>query len=54
MKITICGSMQFDTEMQQAKADLEKPGYEVEKPNAVEGHVYRQPRCKRRPKARFL
>lgn len=40
MKITICGSMQFDTEMQQAKADLEKLGYEVEKPNVVEGHVY--------------
>jgi non-canonical (house-cleaning) NTP pyrophosphatase len=40
MKITICGSMQFDTEMQAAKEQLEALGYEVEKPNVVEGHVY--------------
>lgn len=40
MKITICGSMQFDDEMQAAKTTLEGYGYEVEKPNVVEGHVY--------------
>jgi non-canonical (house-cleaning) NTP pyrophosphatase len=40
MKLTICGSMQFDPEMQAAKKQLEKYGYEVDKPNVVEGHVY--------------
>ncbi len=40
MKITICGSMQFDAEMTRAKTQLEERGYEVDKPNAVEGHVY--------------
>lgn len=39
-RITICGSMQFDAEMQTAKEMLEAFGYEVEKPNVVEGHVY--------------
>ena len=32
--------MQFDPEMQTAKKQLEELGYEVEKPNVVEGHVY--------------
>ena len=32
--------MKFDTEMQAAKEQLEALGYEVEKPNVVEGHVY--------------
>ena len=40
MKITICGSMQFDTEMTNAKRDLEARGYDVDKPNVVEGHAY--------------
>lgn len=40
MKITICGSMKFDPEMQAAKKALEDQGYEIEKPNVVEGHVY--------------
>lgn len=40
MKITICGSMQFDPEMSRAKKQLEERGYEVDKPNVVEGHVY--------------
>lgn len=40
MKITICGSMQFDSEMTRAKEQLEARGYEVDKPNVVEGHVY--------------
>jgi non-canonical (house-cleaning) NTP pyrophosphatase len=40
MKITICGSMKFDPEMQAAKKQLETLGFEVEKPNVVEGHVY--------------
>lgn len=40
MKITICGSMQFDQQMRAAKDTLERMGYEIEKPNVVEGHVY--------------
>lgn len=40
MKITICGSMQFDDEMTDIKGQLESHGYEVDKPNVVEGHVY--------------
>ena len=40
MKITICGSMQFDAEMTQAKEQLETQGYGVDKPNVVEGHAY--------------
>lgn len=40
MKITICGSMKFDEQMRAAKDMLEDMGYEVEKPNVVEGHVY--------------
>lgn len=40
MKITICGSMQFADEMTDIQRQLEARGYEVEKPNVVEGHVY--------------
>lgn len=40
MKITICGSMKFDPEMTDIKQHLEARGYEVEKPNVVEGHSY--------------
>jgi non-canonical (house-cleaning) NTP pyrophosphatase len=40
MKITICGSMHFDPAMQMAKQQLETLGYEVEKPNVADGHVY--------------
>lgn len=40
MKITICGSMQFEPEMAQAARELEDKGYLVDKPNVVEGHVY--------------
>lgn len=40
MRITICGSMQFDSEMSAIKQQLETRGYEVEKPDVVEGHVY--------------
>ncbi len=32
--------MQFDPDMSTAKKQLEKLGYEVDKPNVVEGHVY--------------
>ncbi len=40
MKITLCGSMKFDAEMQAVKSELEALGYEIVKPNVVEGHVY--------------
>lgn len=40
MKITICGSMKFDPEMTDIKQQLEARGYEVDKPNIVEGHSY--------------
>lgn len=40
MKITICGSMKFDPEMTDIKRQLEARGYEVDKPNIVEGHAY--------------
>lgn len=40
MKITICGSMQFDTRMTELYSELTRRGYEVDKPNVVEGHVY--------------
>lgn len=40
MKITICGSMKFDSEMAVIKQQLELRGYDVEKPNVVEGHTY--------------
>ena len=32
--------MQFDPDMQQAKQQLEAAGYDVEKPNVAEGHMY--------------
>jgi non-canonical (house-cleaning) NTP pyrophosphatase len=32
--------MKFDAEMQAAKEQLENLGYEIEKPNVVEGHAY--------------
>lgn len=40
MKITICGSMQHEPSMAAAADALRTLGYEVEKPNIVEGHVY--------------
>lgn len=40
MKITICGSMVFESDMQQAVRQLNELGYETEKPNIVEGRVY--------------
>ena len=40
MKITICGSMQFEPKMAELSDELQRRGYEVEKPNVVEGHVY--------------
>lgn len=40
MKITICGSMQFDARMTELLDELARRGYEVDKPNVVEGHVY--------------
>lgn len=40
MKIVICGSMQFEPKMAQVATELESKGYEVDKPNVVEGHVY--------------
>lgn len=40
MKITMCGSMQFEPEMTEIKHALEARGYEVDKPNIVEGHSY--------------
>ena len=40
MKITICGSMQFEPKMAELTGELQQRGYEVEKPNVVEGHVY--------------
>ncbi len=40
MKITLCGSMQFDSEMTKLADELRRQGHEVDKPNVVEGHVY--------------
>ncbi|HEX7483943.1 MAG TPA: DUF84 family protein [Candidatus Saccharimonadales bacterium] len=40
MKITICGSMMHEPRMAAAAEELRSMGYEVEKPNVVEGHVY--------------
>lgn len=40
MKITICGSMIHEPQMVAAAKELRDLGYEVEKPNVVEGHVY--------------
>jgi non-canonical (house-cleaning) NTP pyrophosphatase len=40
MKITMCGSMQFEREMNDAAKQLQALGYETEKPNSVEGHAY--------------
>lgn len=40
MKITICGSMQFEPKMAELSEELQQRGYEVDKPNIVEGHAY--------------
>ncbi len=40
MKITICGSMQHEPKMAEIAEELKTRGYEVDKPNVVEGHVY--------------
>jgi non-canonical (house-cleaning) NTP pyrophosphatase len=40
VKITICGSMLHEPSMAKAAAFLQGQGYETEKPNVVEGHVY--------------
>ncbi len=40
MKITICGSMQFEPKMTELADALRQRGYEVDKPNIAEGHVY--------------
>lgn len=40
MRITVCGSMQFEREMKAAAAQLESFGYDTEIPNSVEGHAY--------------
>jgi non-canonical (house-cleaning) NTP pyrophosphatase len=40
MKITICGSMMHEPRMAQVADILRAKGYEVDKPNVVEGHVY--------------
>ena len=40
MKSTICGSMLHEPSMTAAAETLRAQGYEVEKPNVVEGHVY--------------
>jgi non-canonical (house-cleaning) NTP pyrophosphatase len=40
MKITICGSMMHEPHMAEVADALRDKGYEVEKPNIVEGHVY--------------
>lgn len=40
MKITICGSMLHEPSMAVAAETLRVQGYEVDKPNVVEGHVY--------------
>lgn len=40
MKITICGSMAFESDMQSAVTQLNGLGYETEMPNIVEGHIY--------------
>ena len=40
MKITICGSMFHNPLMGKYAKELVANGYDVERPNAVEGHVY--------------
>ena len=40
MKITICGSMQFEPKMAELTEELRRRGHEVDKPNSVEGHAY--------------
>lgn len=40
MKIIICGSMQFEPKMAEVAEELRSRGYEVDKPNSVEGHAY--------------
>ena len=40
MKITVCGSMQFEQEMRQVAERLRALGYETAVPNSVEGHAY--------------
>ncbi|MGV9002111.1 MAG: DUF84 family protein [Candidatus Saccharimonadaceae bacterium] len=40
MKITICGSMQHEPKMAEIAETLKARGYEIDKPNVVEGHVY--------------
>ncbi len=40
MKITICGSMQFEPRMAELTEALRQRGYEVDKPDIAEGHVY--------------
>lgn len=42
MKITICGSMLHEPSMAAAAEELRAKGYEVERPNSVEGHAYGQ------------
>lgn len=40
MKITICGSMKHEPKMAEIAQTLQARGYEIDKPNVVEGHVY--------------
>ncbi len=40
MKITLCGSMQFEKEMKRIASSLQTLGYETATPNSVEGHAY--------------
>lgn len=40
MKITICGSMQHESRMAVVADELVKRGYQVDKPDVVEAHVY--------------
>lgn len=40
MKITLCGSMQFEPRMAELSRELAQRGYEIDKPDVVEGHVY--------------
>ena len=40
MKITICGSIQFEPTMAQLAEELRHRGYEVDKPNVAEGRAY--------------
>lgn len=43
MKITICGSMQFEPKMAELSEELQQRGYEVDKPNML-SHNYKQRR----------